>query len=274
MSFRRYNEILFAICGTLALMAVASVLGLYFLQMIQHRSSDAPGLVVRPAAHTTANAVSTAPPRIVLCDPILIPDSPYQLLPLGAALPPGARGNISFTSLNDVAQTRAGDIHCNTADNSRSIAIDVVVRNGETGEQRLLLNHAAEIVSISVPRPECAGGGGNVPCETLFWVIRDEDTNHDGVINWEDGDTMYQSGFNAKTLVRLSPRGHSILNWSWDARTGELLLQAMPITPATSTPSVPVLPDLLRANVRTPGIATPIVDPVLIEQLRARLTPH
>ena len=274
MSFRRYNEVLFAICGTLALVGVASVLGLYFLPMIQHRSNDAPGLVVRPAMHTAANAVSTVPPRIVLCDPILIPDSAYQLLPLGAALPPGARGNISFTALKYVAQTRAGAIHCTTGDDSRSIAIDVVVRNSETGEQRLLLNHAAEVVSVSMPRPECAGGGGNVPCGTLFWVIRDEDTNHDGVINWEDGDAMYQSGFNAKSMVRLTPRGHSILDWSWDARTGELLIQVMPITSGTNTPTVAVLPDLLRTNVRTPGVATPVVDPALIEHLRARVTPH
>ena len=99
------------------------------------------------------------------------------------------------------------------------------MRNTSTNEQRLLLSQPAQVVSLSIPDAKCAAGEGDTPCGMLLWVIRDKDTNHDGVVNFKDADTLYASELSAKTLNRLSPADATVLDWTWDALSGEVLMQ-------------------------------------------------
>jgi hypothetical protein len=273
MSFRRYNEILIALCGTLALAILVFGFGREFIPAGWRHAGGSPGIVVRPTgAAAGAPAATGAPrPRIVPCDPVLVPESAFQLLPIGIALPRGARGNISYVSAKYVAQAAEGTVHCREDGDSEAVAVDVVIRNGETGEQRLLLDRPAQVRAIVPAERECAAFG--VPCGMIYWIIRDEDVNHDGVIDWKDGDALFQSGLDGKSLVRLSPRGYSIVRWFHHVRTGDLLIEALPLPKDPENLRSTEPEELLQINVRTPGIAKPVLDPALVERLRAHFAP-
>jgi hypothetical protein len=117
---------------------------------------------------------------------------------------------------------------------------------------------------MTLPDPGCATGAGSVPCNTIFWLVRDEDSNQDGVIDARDSTILYVSDLAARTLSRVSPKDSSVLDWMWNARSGEVLLQVQLASGGTKVVNA-------RLQPAAPGIE--VVVPRVVDQLQRAVQP-
>ncbi len=119
---------------------------------------------------------------------------------------------------------------CHLAQGSFQGIFAVVIRKGSTNEQRSLLGHPGQILDMTLPDPGCGSGLGAVPCNAIFWLIRDQDSNQDGIADARDDTILYVSDLAARSLSPLSPPRSSVLDGIWNERSGEVLLQVQPAT--------------------------------------------
>jgi hypothetical protein len=247
MNLRRYNEIAFAVLVTVVMIGLI-VHGIRFLS--RRDAHDKP--VVPSAGVSSAERVPAGKRSVALCLPSFAGGTDYQYYPV-ALVRPSLEGAAPAPWTTNLAEA------CHLPEGASDGIFDVVIRNSATNEQRLLLNHPGQVLDMTLPDPGCAGGAGSVPCGTIFWLVRDEDSNKDGVVDARDATILYASDLAARELFRLSPPDASVLDWTWNSRSGEVLLQVQRAAGGTEVVNA-------RLQPAAPGAA--VVQPRVLEQLQ------
>jgi len=256
MNLRRYNEILFALVVT----AAAIVLVVHLLRLGLHGQHEERAAV--PGATSTPSS-SLAPAgagrSLALCLPSFAPGNDWQYFPVAALgrVPAAAAASTPWTTNLSEA--------CHLAEGGFQGIFDVVIRNGSTNEQRLLLGHPGQILDMTLPDPGCGSGVGPVPCNTILWLIRDRDSNQDGLVDARDETILYASDLAARSLSRVSPPDSSVLDWTWNARSGEVLLQVQLATGGSK---------VLSARLQPTSPGSEVVVPRVLTQLQRALQPE
>jgi hypothetical protein len=240
MNLRRYNEILFAVLLTGVLLGLIAH-GIHFVshRHAVNRPAEIPGATVDGPRDLALPGKSS----VALCLPAFAVGTDYQYFPVtrvGAAL---------------------DDTHgpCHLGGGTSGGIFDVVIRNSASNEQRLLLNHPGQVLDMTLPDSGCAAGAGSVPCGTIFWLVRDEDSNQDGVIDARDNTILYVSDLSARELFRISPKDASVIEWTWNSRSSEVLLQVQRAAGVT---------EVVNARLQPAAPGTVIVQPRVLEQLQ------
>jgi hypothetical protein len=256
MNLRRYNEILFAVVVTAAAVLFVVHLWRFGLHGHHQQRAGAPG-ASSPASGSLAAA--GAERSLAVCLPSFAPGNDWQYFPVAAVggAPAAAAPSTPWTT--DVSQA------CHLADGSFQGIFDVLIRNGSTNEQRLLLGHPGQILDMTLPDAGCGSGVGPVPCNTIFWLIRDRDSNQDGVVDASDEKILYASDLAARSLSRVSPPDSSVLDWVWNARSGEVLLQVQLATGGTK---------VVNARLQPSAPGSEVVVPRVMDQLQRGLHPE
>jgi hypothetical protein len=256
MNLRRYNEILFAVVITAA--AVVFVVHLLRFGLHGHHEKRA-GVTGAPSPPSTGLAPAGAERSLALCLPAFAPGTDWQYFPVAAvgAVPAAAAPGTPWTT--DVSQA------CHLAEGSFQGIFDVVIRNSSTNEQRLLLGHPGQILDMTLPDPACGSNVGPVPCNTIFWLLRERDSNQDGVVDARDETILYASDLAARYLSRLSPPDSSVLDWIWNSRSGEVLLQVQLATGGTK---------VVNARLQPAAPGSEVVVPRVLDQLQRALHPE
>jgi hypothetical protein len=253
MNLRRYNEILFAVVVT----AAAVLFVVYLLRYGLHgHPGERAGV---PGAPPPGSAPAGAERSLTLCLPAFAPGTDWQYFPVAAVggVPAAAAASTPWTT-NLIED-------CHLAEGSFQGIFDMVIRNSSTNEQRLLLGHPGQILDMTLPDAACGSGTGPVPCNTIFWLVRDRDRNQDGEADAPDETILYASDLAARSLSRLSPPDSSVLDWVWNARSGEVLLQVQLATGGTKVVNA-------RLQPASPGIE--VVVPRVLDQLQRALHPE
>jgi hypothetical protein len=255
MNLRRYNEILFAVVLTTA----AVVFVVHLLRFGLHdRHEERAGVPGAPAPPSGNIAPAGAERTLALCLPSFAPGTDWQYFPVAAvgAGPPAAAASTPWTANLTEA--------CHVAGGGFQGIFNVVIRNSASNEQRLLLGHPGQILDMTLPEPGCGANVGPVPCNTIFWLVREREGNQDGVLDAHDETVLYASDLAARSLSRLSPPDSSVLDWVWNARSGEVLLQVQLATGGTKVVNALLQP-------ASPG--SEVVVPRVLDQLQRALHP-
>ena len=256
MNLRRYNEILFAVVVSAA--AVVFVVHLLRLGLHGHHEERA-GVPGAPLPPGRSLAPAGAERSLALCLPSFAPGTDWQYFPVAAVggVPAAAAASTPWTTNLIEA--------CHLAEGSFQGIFDVVIRNSSTNEQRLLLGHAGQILDMTLPDPGCGSSVGSVPCNTIFWLVRNRDSNQDGVLDVRDETILYASDLAARSLSRLSPPDSSVLDWIWNARSGEVLLQVQLATGGTK---------VVNARLQPASPGSEVVVPRVLNQLQRERDPE
>lgn len=255
MNLRRYNEILFALVVT----AAAVVFVVHLLGFGRHlHHEERPGAIGAPSPADRRPAAAAAERSLALCLPSFAPGSDWQYFPVAAL-----GGVPAATGASTPWSTHVREA-CHLAEDSFRGIFDVVIRNSSTNEQRLLLGHPGQILDMTLPDPGCGSNVGEVPCNTVFWLVRDRDSNQDGVVDARDETILYASDLAARSLSRLSPPDSSVLDWIWNARSGEVLLQVQLASGGTK---------VVTARLQPAAPGSEVVVPRVLDQLQRTLDP-
>ena len=260
MNLRRYNEILFAVVVTAAAVAFAVHLWRFGLHGHHEERVGASGA---PPPAATSLAPADAVRSLALCLPSFAPGTDWQYFPVAAvgAAPATLAASTPWTTHLSEA--------CHLAEGSFQGVFDVVIRNSSTNEQRLLLGHPGQILDMTLPDPGCGSNVGEVPCNTIFWLVRERDSDQDGEVDVGAGagdqTVLYASDLAARYLSRLSPPGSSVLDWIWNARSGEVLLQVQLATGGTK---------VVNARLQPSAPGNEVVVPRVMDQLQREAHPE
>jgi hypothetical protein len=257
MNLRRYNEILFAVVVTAA--AVVFVVHLLRFGLHGHHHDERVGAAGAPSSPSSSVAPAGAERSLALCLPSFAPGSDWQYFPVAAEGGAPAAAGLSTPWTTDVSQA------CHLGEGSFQGVFDVVIRNGSTNEQRLLLGHPGQILDMTLPDPGCGSSVGPVPCNTIFWLVLDRDSNQGGGVDTRDETILYASDLAARSLSRLSPPDSSVLDWIWNARSGEVLLQVQLATGGTK---------VVNARLQPVSPGSEVVVPRVLNQLQRALHPE
>ena len=250
MNLRRYNEILFAVLVT----AVAVVFVVHLLRFGLHGHHEERAGVPSPPGESLAPAVGER--SLALCLPSFAPGTDWQYFPIAAVGGVPTAAASTNTNLSEA---------CHLAEGSFQGIFDVLIRNSSTNEQRLLLGRPGQILDMTLPDPGCGSGAGTVPCNTIFWLVRDRENNQDSVVDARDETILYVSDLAARFLSRLSPPDTSVLDWIWNARSGEVLLQVQLATGGT---------EVVNARLQPASPGSEVIVPRVLDQLQRALHPE
>lgn len=103
-----------------------------------------------------------------------------------------------------------------------------------SGEQRLLFPGRVLLGRFEAPGEECDEDAEPdrgrtppmVPCDGLYWEVREEDTNGDGAIDSHDARVPYISDLDGSDLRRMTPAGTHLVSIDWDPDLGYFLQAA------------------------------------------------
>jgi hypothetical protein len=251
MNLRRYNEVLLAVVLTAALLALV----LHLIQILWQHASH--GSAEHRSNASVQVALSPQSGRsVALCLPSFAPGTDYQYFPAAAVRSAG-----EIASGAETPWTSNLNEACHLPEGASGGIFDVVIRNSATNEQRLVLNHPGQVLDMTLPDAACSSGAGSVPCGMVFWLLRDEDSNADGVVDARDNTILYVSDLSAKQLFRLSPKDTSVLDWVWNSRSGEVLMQ---IRRGADT-------EVVNARLQPAAPGNVVVQPQTLEQLQRAL---
>jgi hypothetical protein len=256
MNLRRYNEILFAVVVSAA--AVALVVHLLRFGLHGHHQERV-GVSGAPIPPVSNPAPAGAERSLALCLPSFAPGTDWQYFPVAAVdgVPVVAAASTPWTTHLSEA--------CHLAQGSFQGIFDVVIRNSSTNEQRLLLGHPGQILDMTLPDPACGSNVGEVPCNTIFWLVRERGSDQDGAGDARDQTVLYSSDLAARYLSRLSPPNSSVLDWIWNARSGEVLLQVQLATGGTK---------VVNARLQPSAPGSEVVVPRVLDQLQREAHPE
>jgi hypothetical protein len=260
MDLRRYNEILFAVVVTAA--AVVSVV--YLLRFGLHGPHEQrAGVPGAPSPPGSTVAPAGAERSLALCLPSFAPGTDWQYYPVAAVGGVPAAAAASTPWITTMIEA------CHLPEGSFQGIFDVMIRNSSTNEQRLLLGHAGQILDMTLPDPACGSGVGPVPCNTILWLLRERDSNQesgqDGVADAREETILYASDLAARSLWRLSPPESSVLDWIWNMRSGEVLLQVQLAGGGTK---------VVNARLQPASPGSEVVVPRVLDQLQRALHPE
>jgi hypothetical protein len=229
MNLKRYNDWVIAIAGTAAGAVALYGIGRVIFELFPTSNylKPPPGIAVHAESKAPTAAV---PQQLLYCDPILVPGSDVQILPVAARVVGHADRPVSMISAYMMDRTApprgAGAVrfNCPSSSDREPMPMNAVVRRSITGGQHLLLPTPAQLSSLFIPNQDCKPTESAIPCDTLLWFIHDTDTNGDGLIDSRDARTLYVSDLAAEHLHRLALAGDQVNMWQWDPRSASLLL--------------------------------------------------
>jgi hypothetical protein len=224
-----------------------------------HHHEERAGATGASSSGSSSVAPAGAERSLALCLPSFAPGSDWQYFPVAAVGGAPAAAGLSTPWTTDVSQA------CHLPEGSFQGVFDVVIRNGSTNEQRLLLGHPGQILDMTLPDPSCGSSVGQVPCNTIFWLLRERDSNQDGVVDAREETILYASDLAARSLSRLSPPDSSVVDWVWNARSGEVLLQVQLATGGTK---------VVNARLQPTAPGSEVVVPRVLDQLQRILHPE
>ncbi len=260
MKLDQYNRIVIALVGTAALLGAAVFVGIF---LWPEGGSD-----VRPGVIVDVDADQEKPAQnLVLCPPVVVPDGTHQYIAVGAVVATDATLDPVLGA--SLARSKySGSVGCEIRGYGGANRIfNVVVRDIETNEQRLLLPSPGLVGSFDVPDPKCAAGEGAAPCGLLLWRIRASDTNGDGTINDSDAQIAYVSDLTARALHPLTPPDATVLLTQWSPIDAKWHFQIRRDANADGRYSEEDGAELLEAETTVSAQARPIVDPQILESL-------
>lgn len=262
MTLQRFNHLVFAVLGSLALGLLLILLYVLFSEWRSRSrySSYTPPVThenaVEPEGDATVVEESVASgPRVDYCQPVRIERSGLVLLPIagrsgGAGADPSVCGIGSERSPHNVI----------------AVASD--------GGQRFVFERHLAIERLDQPDERCERGLGEVPCELLLWTVVDTDTNDDWTLTRDDGRALLATDLDGRNLRRLSPPGTDLVSFlrqkdrllllvrvdlDGDGRFGAAdPSQAMEV-PARAL-RVPLPPDLAAKDAAAKPLAVPLVE--------------
>lgn len=218
MTLERYNQILFAVFGTAAIVGGVALLAWIGLVAVQG-SPPARILVDQPAAPGPRQ-------ELVFCRPTIVPESGLQLLPVAVRAVDDASEDVRVASPMRISSYSSETGNCGLSSyGAGGQVFNVVVRAPGDDRQRLLLDRPAQVEALHLPDEHCARGEGPVPCGLLQWHIRDTDSNGDGAISVDDALIVYHSTSAVAELRPVTPRDASLVSFVWDPKRGSMLFQ-------------------------------------------------
>ena len=260
MKLVRYNEIVMAIVGTLILLGLAAI-PVFTLFTAFDRATPA-GLAVGPSSGPKPKQ------NLVFCPALTEAGGAFQYIPVGLVV---AEDADTDPLLNPGQSYNKGSFYegCGLESYNSSRIFNVVVRDLKTGRQKLLLDNPGQIGSLDLPDAKCAQGEGVAPCGTLLWEIRMADSNGDGRINRRDTLTAYVSDLEVSKLRALTPPDVTLLQATWIARAGMWQFRMRSDVNGDGRYTDEDGSLLLETDGANPAAATSVVDPAVLETLKA-----
>lgn len=215
MRLQKYNEITFAILSTVALLGALAGIATFLLSTITNREPR--GVVVN---HPNKPMSKQA---LLFCLPTSIAGSNYEYYPVGAVVQRNAGENPILAASQSSKLGYDRFTGCQLGSFSRTF--NIVIRNTNSGEERLLSEQPGQVESLKGPSEKCKGGEGDMPCKYLLWVLRSVDTNKDGTINQDDASTAYISNLDGTELRPVTPPAATVVSSSWLPKSNRLVFQ-------------------------------------------------
>jgi len=258
MVLKRYNEILFAVLGTFA------VLGLFAMAMsLMGRTTASPtdGIAISQPMATKGKQ------NLIVCPPVSVTGSDFEYFPVGVVVEANARLRPGVAAMR-FARSQPFDRFCGGSYFGADARIfNAIVRNRVSGEQELILDGPAQIQEVTLPDPECDAGEGDVPCGIVLWKMRIQDTNHDSVINRDDALTVAVSHADAKDLRVVTPSSATVLASQWDPEANKFYFLIVEDTNGDGSFSGEDGSEILETSATNATLAQAVVAPSVMERL-------
>lgn len=231
MKLERYNQIIWAMLGTGALVAVAIGIIAAVVSLFQFGRPGVPVEVVEdPSAPRAGHEI-----KADVCLPIDIDDTPYQLIRVavdrivikGKALTAERVKKLGSSYSDEGGAAGCGD----GGTGYMSVTGSVLIRDKRSDALRLLISQNAMIQHMEYPvrrgkvREDGEADSAFPPPGTLYWEIGLADTNGDGVLSSRDDIGAYLSDVDGGNLVRISPPGSRVLEKTYDEARKQLTLK-------------------------------------------------
>jgi len=234
MNHKKFNQILWSVVGGVVLCVAVVIL----VAIVRVLMLDSYGERARiPAAQEAGNGDEGPGEAVVLCLPTTVRGAAIRWigvsivdrsLPLSRnVIGSGSSGEVRFSAncrLLDGRGRSPGRIQ-------NALAWDPA-----SGEQHLLFPSRVLLERFEAPGEECdeavelepdrARELPVVPCDRLYWEVREEDTNGDGAIDSDDALVPYISTLDGSDLRRMTPPGTHLVSIAWDPDLGYFLQAA------------------------------------------------
>jgi hypothetical protein len=148
VTLQRYNKIVWAVVGTVALLGAAVLAVMLFF--FRTPEPKPPTIVLGKPNEARIQQ------NLVFCEPIVVPGTQRQLLPVAAVNAEDANSEKSVVYFESALSRGESSYYprsgCGLHDYSgRSHIFNVVVRDTITSRESLLLNRPAQIAAVNVP---------------------------------------------------------------------------------------------------------------------------
>ncbi len=258
MVLKRYNEILFAVLGTLA------VLGLFALALsLIGRTTASPtdGIAINQTMAAKGKQ------NLIVCPPVSVAGSDFEYFPVGVVVEANADMRPGVAAMR-VGRRQSFGSRCGGSYFGADARIfNAIVRNRVSGEQALILDGPAQIQEVTLPDPECDSGEGDVPCGIVLWKVRTQDTNHDNVINRDDALAVAVSHADAKDLRVVTPSSATVLASHWDPAANKFYFLIVEDTNGDGGFSGEDGSEILETSATNAALAQAVVEPSVMERL-------
>lgn len=266
----RYNQIIWAIIGSgvVAAVVVSVLVGLAaVLYSMLH--SDRGGMQVAVIDEETAGGVERKSSLYDFCQPLMVHDSPYQLIRVVsdqfAVRKVAAPESRSRKGTYDYSAAPVYGGACRIYGSDRQTGtVNVIVRRVDDNSMRLLLKENAVIQTLEYPQPPARNEDGTgedfPPAGTLYWEIAFEDSNNDGEIDEQDDLGAYLSNPDGSHLERVTPAQSRVLEKSYDGKRKLLTLRVLRDTNSDKVLDDKDKPSLIEVSVAERKMIREVLD--------------
>jgi hypothetical protein len=274
----RYNQIVWAVVGTGALLAVTvAVLAVAAMALYSLLKPDRGAVPVELVEGNAPDAPQTA--RYDFCQPVDVYGSPYQLIRVVSDRFVVRNKPATLRSRKYDSYSSEGPYSpvCGIYGSARPAAIiNVLVRHADSGAMHLLLKENAVIQTLDYPEPPARKTSPDMsfpPRGALYWEISFEDSNGDNVIDERDDLGAYLSDPDGSHLARLSPAPSRVLEKTYDGKRQRLLLRIVRDTNNDKTLDDQDTPSLIEVNVAQRKIEREVLDSARLAEFMHQAEP-
>lgn len=220
MKIERYNQIIWAIVGTVMFLGVLSILIISSVSLFNSAQKQRGVRVIQPGR---TEAIDRVTEKAVYADPIITDHSEYVMIPVEIreiSKSDGAFGSIKAgyygSSYSKITHIYHG-FYFGRFNN-------VVFYNKNSGNSHLLLNKKALISSFYFPY-EKEDGKDKPITKFLLFGISDKDTNGDGLINEKDAIVGHMSDLSGRNLQQVTPENTQLIDLRVDKNIDAIFLR-------------------------------------------------
>lgn len=220
MKIEKYNQVVWATLGTMAVLGVVAMVLVSVVSIIASRQSPQGIKVEEPAPGQAERKTET---KIVYGDPIVTEHSPFVMIPVG--LQEVSKGRLvkltgSYYSYGS-SFSKASYIYYGLL---RGRYNNIVFYSKNTGQSHVLLDRKAVISSFYFPYGKEDKTQKPLPKFLLFGISED-DTNGDGVISEEDAVVVYLADLDGGNFQQVTPSNTQLIGWEIDQYSGMIFLR-------------------------------------------------